>query len=85
MKVSHASMSLLKNLSLPASNKEEIGKSGAIEVAQKFLSPSFSHVQPLQFATVGFYKHLCTQQRESRLLGTYSLSNSTQSRTHSRL
>ncbi|TIB16116.1 hypothetical protein E3P92_01417 [Wallemia ichthyophaga] len=58
VKVSHASMCLLKNLSLPASNKDEIGDSGAMEAAQKFLSLSFSHVQPLQFATVGFYKHL---------------------------
>ncbi|TIC18904.1 ARM repeat-containing protein [Wallemia mellicola] len=67
VKVSHASMSLLKNLSLPVLNKEVIGKSGAIEAAQKFLSTSFAHVQPLQFATVGFYKHLCTQQLENTL------------------
>lgn len=67
VKVSHASMSLLKNLSLPALNKEIIGKSGAIEAAQRFLSTSFAHVQPLQFATVGFYKHLCTQQLENTL------------------
>ncbi|TIA86662.1 hypothetical protein E3P99_03622 [Wallemia hederae] len=67
VKVSHAAMSLLKNLSLPASNKDIVGKSGVIEVAQKFLSTSFANVQPLQFATVGLYKHLCTQQLQNTL------------------
>lgn len=85
VKVSHASMCLLKNLSLPASNKDEIGDSGAMEAAQKFLSLSFSHVQPLQFATVGFYKHLCTQQCELSLLNAYRLSNVIQFVTHSQL
>lgn len=57
-------MSLLKNLSLPHANKEIIGKTGVLDVAKKFLSTSYSHVQPLQFASVGVYKHLCTQQRK---------------------
>ncbi|KDN47568.1 hypothetical protein K437DRAFT_94222 [Tilletiaria anomala UBC 951] len=60
VKVAHGLVGLLKNLAIPAQNKERIGSLGVIEAVGRFLEPSKDMVQPLQFGTVGLLKHLCT-------------------------
>lgn len=60
IKVAHGLVSLLKNLSIPAANKVVIGELGVIEAVVRFMEKDKDMVQPLQFATVGLLKHLCS-------------------------
>ncbi|EPQ28576.1 uncharacterized protein PFL1_03880 [Pseudozyma flocculosa PF-1] len=59
IKVSHGLVSLLKNLSIPPSNKTVIGSLGVIQAVTPFLAKEKDMVQPLQFGTVGLLKQLC--------------------------
>ncbi|CAG8566961.1 6037_t:CDS:10 [Paraglomus brasilianum] len=58
IKVQHATVSLLKNLSLPgkSTNKSIIGFLGVIEVVSQILTKDT--IQPVQFGVVGILKHL---------------------------
>ncbi|PWN32811.1 ARM repeat-containing protein [Meira miltonrushii] len=61
IKVAHGTMCLLKNLAIPSQNKRIIGASNdLISRLGAFLDKSRDNVQPLQFATVGLLKHLCS-------------------------
>lgn len=61
IKVAHGVVSLLKNLSIPTANKLIIGSENrAVTLVAPYLGSAKDHVQPLQFATVGLLKHLCT-------------------------
>ncbi len=60
VKVAHGLVGLLKNLAIPAQNKDVIGSLGAIECSGRFLDKSKDVVQPLQFGAVGLLKHLCS-------------------------
>lgn len=60
IKVSHATVCLLKNLAIPPENKRLIGQSNdLLGRLTFFLSEKMDKVQPLQFAAVGLLKHLC--------------------------
>lgn len=68
IKVAHGVVSLLKNLSIPAANKVVIGSENkAVTLVAPYLGPAKDHVQPLQFATVGLLKHLCSGCTENSL------------------
>ncbi|CCF52936.1 uncharacterized protein UHO2_03370 [Ustilago hordei] len=60
IKVAHGLVSLLKNLSIPAANKRVIGELGVVDAVVRFMGKDKDMVQPLQFATVGLLKHLCS-------------------------
>lgn len=60
IKVAHAIVCLLKNLAIPQQNKQTIGQSnGLFARCATFFGKPMDRVQPLQFATVGLFKHLC--------------------------
>ncbi|CAG8456712.1 4927_t:CDS:10 [Dentiscutata erythropus] len=65
VKVQHAAISALKNLSIAAGNKDIIGSSGIIGAASPLLEKDT--VQPLQFAVVGIFKHLSSQNVKNSL------------------
>lgn len=61
IKVAHGTMCLLKNLAIPSQNKRIIGSSNnLIARLGVFLDKGRDNIQPLQFATVGLLKHLCS-------------------------
>ncbi|PWZ02260.1 hypothetical protein BCV70DRAFT_210422 [Testicularia cyperi] len=59
IKVAHGLVSLLKNLSIPTSNKTVIGRLRVVDAVIPFMGKDRDMVQPLQFGTVGLLKHLC--------------------------
>ncbi|CAG8523323.1 4888_t:CDS:10 [Acaulospora morrowiae] len=59
VKVQHAVVGILKNLSLPAQNKTIIGSLGVIGLVSPFLEKD--DVQSIQLGAVGILKHLATQ------------------------
>ncbi|CAG8555455.1 17143_t:CDS:10 [Dentiscutata heterogama] len=65
IKVQHAAISALKNLSIAAENKDIIGSSGIIGATSPLLEKDT--VQPLQFAVVGIFKHLSSQNVKNSL------------------
>ncbi|CAG8541212.1 1682_t:CDS:10 [Paraglomus occultum] len=69
IKVQHAIVSLLKNLSLPATNKSIIGSLGVIELVSQILAKQT--IQPVQFGVVGILKHLSSLniQNSKRIMG----------------
>ncbi|CAI2179441.1 890_t:CDS:10 [Funneliformis geosporum] len=59
IKVQHAIISVLKNISLPVENKETIGFLGIIGMSAPLLEQDT--VQPVQLGVVGILKHLSSQ------------------------
>ncbi|RHZ45269.1 hypothetical protein Glove_682g21 [Diversispora epigaea] len=59
IKVQHAVVGVLKNLSLPVQNKNIIGSLGIIEIASPLLEKDT--VQPIQLGIIGIFKHLSNQ------------------------
>ncbi|CAG8433725.1 10422_t:CDS:10 [Diversispora eburnea] len=62
IKVQHAVVGVLKNLSLPVQNKNIIGSLGIIEIASPLLEKDT--VQPIQLGIIGIFKHLSNQNGE---------------------
>ncbi|KAH8547591.1 armadillo-type protein [Umbelopsis sp. PMI_123] len=58
LRVQHAVVSILKNLSLPKQNKQSIGAAGAISVVSPYLDASKDMLKPVQFAVIGILKLL---------------------------
>lgn len=57
--LSHATLGLLKNLSIPPSNKPLIGATPTFfDVLPLFMLEDCDHAQPIQFSAVGIAKHL---------------------------
>ncbi|CAG8659714.1 2561_t:CDS:10, partial [Gigaspora rosea] len=65
VKVQHAAISALKNLSIAAENKDIIGSSGIIGATSPLLEKDT--VQPVQFVVVGIFKHLSSQNVKNSL------------------
>ncbi|CAO3669084.1 unnamed protein product [Umbelopsis ramanniana] len=58
LRVQHAVVSILKNLSLPRQNKQDIGAVGAIQAVAPYLDASKDMLKPVQFAVIGILKLL---------------------------
>ncbi|KAI8577275.1 hypothetical protein K450DRAFT_282785 [Umbelopsis ramanniana AG] len=58
LRVQHAVVSILKNLSLPKQNKQNIGSAGAIQAVAPYLDASKDMLKPVQFAVIGILKLL---------------------------
>ncbi|KAM3583919.1 hypothetical protein VKS41_003884 [Umbelopsis sp. WA50703] len=58
LRVQHAVVSILKNLSLPKQNKQKIAAAGTIKVVANYLDSSKDMLKPVQFAVIGMMKLL---------------------------
>lgn len=61
--LTHAALGLLKNLSIPSTNKQLIGATpGIFDILPAFLSKERDQAQPIQFSAIGVIKHLAFSQ-----------------------
>ncbi|KAG2178013.1 hypothetical protein INT43_003266 [Umbelopsis isabellina] len=58
LRVQHAVVSILKNLSLPKQNKQNIAAAGTINIVAHYLDSSKDMLKPIQFAVIGILKLL---------------------------
>jgi len=58
LRVQHAVVSILKNLSLPKQNKQSVGAAGTIQIVSEYLDSSKDMLKPVQFAVIGILKLL---------------------------
>ncbi|KAG2187025.1 hypothetical protein INT44_003253, partial [Umbelopsis vinacea] len=65
LRVQHAVVSILKNLSLPKQNKQNIGAAGAIQAVAPYLDASKDMLKPVQFAVIGILKLLAVGDAET--------------------